>query len=101
MKRFGFTVLLISLVSCSTVGKTDRERAGLHLQIGSGYLQKGLYPQAMNELLKAQDLDPHNPLVLNNLGLAYYVRGKVKQAEEKFRAAINELPKFSDAKNNL
>lgn len=71
------------------------------MQIGTGYLSKGLYPQALIELLKAEQLDPKNPLILNNLGLAYYVRGKTKTAEEKFRAAIRELPNFSDAKNNL
>ena len=94
-------ILLFTLSSCTTSGKSDRARAGLHMQIGTGYLTKGLYPQALIELLKAEHLDPKNPLILNNLGLAYYVRGKTKMAEDKFRAAIRELPNFSDAKNNL
>src|SRR6185436_7492020 len=33
--------------------------------------------------------------------LAYYVRGKYKPAEEKYRAALKEAPRFSEAKNNL
>lgn len=73
----------------------------LHLQIGTGYLSSGNYPLAMSELLKAEQLDPKNPVILNNLGLAFFVRGKLKQAEEKFRAAIAISPRFSDAKNNL
>lgn len=102
MKRYVLTLLLILVVAgCSSTRKNDRERAALHLQIGSGYLTRGLYPQALTELLKAEQLDPGNPFILNNLGLAYYVRGRPKQAEEKFRAAIRALPKFSDAKNNL
>jgi len=71
------------------------------MQIGTGYLAKGLYPQAMSEMLRAEQLDPKNPYVLNNLGIAYYVRGRHKQAEDKFRAAIKYESKFSDAKNNL
>ncbi len=94
-------VSLIALIACTTPEKSDRQRAGLHMQIGTGYLQKGMYPQALNELLKAEQLDPKNPLILNNVGLAYYVRGKTKLAEEKFRAAIQVLPNYSDAKNNL
>ncbi len=89
------------LAGCSTVSKPDQERAGLHLKIGSGYLAQGQYPQAMSELLKAENLDPKNPLILNNLGLAYHVRGRLKQAESKFRLAVKVEPRFSDAKNNL
>jgi Flp pilus assembly protein TadD len=55
----------------------------------------------MSELLKAEALDPGNPAVLNNLGLAFYVRGKTKQAEAKFRRAIQLQSNYSDAKNNL
>lgn len=89
------------LAGCASTSKETRERAALHMQIGTGYLSKGLYPQALSELLRADQLDPGNPYILNNLGIAYYVRGRQKQAEEKFRAAIKKEPRFSDAKNNL
>jgi type IV pilus biogenesis/stability protein PilW len=101
MKNFILVSLLLALAACATTSKTDRERAMLHFQIGTGYLSGGQYPLAMKELLQAEQLDPKNPLILNNLGLAYYVRGKLKPAEEKFRAAVHEEPKFSEAKNNL
>lgn len=92
-------LVLSSCASSST--RENRERAALHMQIGTGYLSKGLYPQAMSELLKAEKMDPQNPFILNNLGLAFYVRGRYSQAEEKFREAVKYEPKFSDAKNNL
>jgi type IV pilus assembly protein PilF len=101
MKKLLCTVLFLPLIGCTSASKNDRERAILHLQIGSGFLAQGQYPQAMSELLKAEELDPKNPVILNNLGLAFYVRGKSKQAEEKFRKAIEVESKFSDAKNNL
>jgi type IV pilus assembly protein PilF len=98
-----FTVILMAsfVVACASSSKADRDRAALHLQIGTGYLSSGQYPMAMQELLKAEQLDPKNPMILNNLGLAYFVRGKNKLAEEKFREAIGLDRRFSDAKNNL
>ena len=90
------------LAACSSTPSTQtRERAALHMQIGTGYLSKNMYPQAMSELLRAEQLDPKNAYIQNNLGIAYYVRGRHKQAEEKFREAIRFEPQFSDAKNNL
>lgn len=97
----GIVALLGLSVSCVAPRRKDPGRASLHLQIGTGYLAKGLYPQAMSELLRAEQYDPTNPVILNNLGLAYFVRGRLKPAEEKFRQAIKESPRFSEAKNNL
>lgn len=73
----------------------------MHLQIGTGYLSKGQYPQAIGALQKAEELDPSNPYTFNNLGLAYFVRGKYKEAEAKFREAVRLDSRYSDAKNNL
>ncbi len=102
MKNIIIMIVLGSLcVGCQTIKKQDKERALLHLQIGTGYLSQGQYPRAMAELLKAERYDPKNPLILNNLGLAYFVRGKIKEAEAKFREAIRADKKFSEGKNNL
>lgn len=101
MKIFIMALAISALAACASLHNQDKERAMLHFQIGTGYLSNGQYPQAMSELLKAHELDATNPLILNNLGLAYYVRGKYKIAEENFRAAVQQDPKFSDAKNNL
>jgi type IV pilus assembly protein PilF len=102
MRTFLFAFMIFALpLACSTANKDKQERAGLHLQIGTGYLTKGMYPQAMTELSHAEALDPKNPMVQNNLGIAYFVRGRLKQAEAKFRRAIALESRFSDAKNNL
>ncbi len=96
--------LSLSIAGCASwmgKSKVDKDRAALHLQIGTGYLSQGMYPQAMSELIKAEQLDPTNPLILNNVGLSYYVRGKSKQAEAKFREAVKYDSNYSDAKNNL
>lgn len=101
MRGFLFILACLTLVQCTSIPKDDKERAVLHMQIGTGYLSQGQYPQAMSELLKAEALDNTNPIVANNLGLAFYVRGKTKLAEGKFRQAVRLKPDYSDAKNNL
>ena len=100
--RILLTVMIGSMIGCSSgPTKADRERAGLHMQIGNGFLAKGQYPQAMAELAAAEQLNPQDPQILNNLGLAYYVRGRAPIAETKFRAALKLAPDFSEAKANL
>jgi type IV pilus assembly protein PilF len=101
MKRITLAIGFLALYGCASADKSDHERAILHMQIGTGYLAQGQYPQAINELTKAEQLDPKDPKILNNLGLAYFVRGKTKLAETKFHAAIVQDPNFSEAKNNL
>ncbi len=101
MRMIGFFLILSLGLGCSTGNKERRERAALHLQIGTGYLERGLYPQAMTELIKAEQLDGENPFILNNLGITFYLRGKLTQAEKKFRDAVRLEPRFSEAKNNL
>jgi type IV pilus assembly protein PilF len=101
MRFFALLAALAVFSGCATADRKTHDRAMLHLQIGTGYLTNGQYPLAMQELLTAEQMDPNDPLILNNLGLAYYVRGKFKEAETKFRAAVRAEPKFSDAKNNL
>lgn len=79
----------------------DEEKAALHLKLGTAHLQSGDYPQALVELSKAEELDPDNPSVQNNLGLAYFVREKYDKAEEHLRNALELKEDFTEARNNL
>ena len=73
----------------------------MHLQVGTSQLQSGNYPQALSELLIAEDLDHENPVIQNNLGLAYYMRERVDLAETHVRRALDLKKDYSDARNNL
>jgi type IV pilus biogenesis/stability protein PilW len=95
------TVGLLLLVSCATEPKNQTRDANLHLQIGTGYLDEGQYPQALSELLIAEKLDPKNELVQNNLGLVYFLRQKYVLAEKHLSNAILLKPNYTDALNNL
>lgn len=101
MARLAFLLGFLSLCGCSSFLHQDGEAAQLHLQIGTSHLNNGDYPRALNELLIAESLDRENPIIQNNLGLAYFVRNRFDLAELHIRKAISLNEKFSDARNNL
>jgi Tfp pilus assembly protein PilF len=102
MKTLVLVLGLIVFASCqSTQDARNKQKADLHLRLGTSSLEKGNFPDALKDLLVAETLDSNNPLIQNNLGLAYYMRDRVDQAEVHIRRAIEIEPKFTDAKNNL
>ncbi|MFN7728841.1 MAG: tetratricopeptide repeat protein [Bdellovibrio sp.] len=96
-----FFGLILNLAACTSLGGRDPEQADLHLRVGSSLLENGSYPQAMTELLKAEQLDPESAVIQNNLGLVYFAREKNEMAEKHIRRAIRLDPTFTEAKNNL
>lgn len=94
-------VCLFGFVGCTTPNPDEKKRAQLHLEMGTNYLGSGNYPAAMAELLKAEKFDANNPVIQNNLGLAFYVRQRFRDAEERFEKALRLEPKYTDARNNL
>ena len=90
-----------ALFSCAPGQVTEEHRAELHLQIGTAMLAKGNYPGALQELLVAEKMEPKNPVIQNNLALAYFVRQKYREAEGHLKAALAESPNYTDARNNL
>jgi type IV pilus assembly protein PilF len=95
----GFFIIVI-FSGCANV-ELRQEQAQLHLRIGTSLLIKGRYPQALAELLEAENLDGSDAVIQNNLGLAYFVRHEYDIAETHIKKAIEANPKYSDAKNNL
>ncbi len=101
LRFFLVWILLFTAASCASWGPRDPEQAELHLRVGSSLLESGSYPQALSELLKAEELDPENAMIQNNLGLVYFARERLELSEKHIRRAIALDPKFTDAKNNL
>lgn len=101
MTFFRLALFVFIFSACSQRSIKSEQRAHYHLQIGNGLLSKGLYPAALSEFLKAEELDPENAVIQNQLGLAYFVRNQVDKAETHFKKAIFLEPKFTEARNNL
>lgn len=99
--RWLFIWGFLFLCSCSSFGPSYEERAQLHLRIGTAHLNNGNFPAALSELLQAEKYDDENPVIQNNLGLAYFVRQKYTLAEKHMRKAIELEPKYTEARNNL
>lgn len=89
------------MLGCAHHSEQLKERAQLHLELGVSHLAQGNYPAALSEINEAQELDPKNPVIENNLGLAYSVRNRYKEADLHFRKALELSPKYSDARANL
>ena len=94
-------LICLSILSCSTFRKEDRETALLHLGSGTALLNDGNFPQALSELMAAESLDPDNPTIQNNLGLTYFFRERTDLAETHVRKALKINPNYTDARNNL
>lgn len=94
-------VLSFLLSSCATWFSDDKEAAILYLQNGVASLNSGNYPEALIALKKAEQMDPENPAIENNLALVYYARERFELAETHIRKAISLNNKYSDARNNL
>lgn len=92
---------LLVLVSCVSTRSKDREKAELYLRMGTSQIESGNYPQALRDLLNAEELDSENPVIQNNLGLVYFLRERFDLAEKHIENAVKLDPKYSEARNNL
>lgn len=95
-------LLCLFVASCATEEKKKtKETAVLHFNIAVAHLESGRYPEALKQMLTAYDMDPENPMILNNLGLAYFVREKYLEAQKYISQALKIKPDYTDARNNL
>lgn len=96
-----FASLVLALLAGCSSSEKRRNRADLHLNLGTSFLQNGNFRAALKELRTAADLDPKNETVQNNLGLSYFLLEQPKLAEQHLRRAIDLKSDYSDAHNNL
>lgn len=67
---------------------------------GSIQLKLGNFNEAINDLLRAEEIMPM-PEISNNLGVGFFSTGKTNQAKELFAKALIQKPDYIDAKENL
>jgi type IV pilus assembly protein PilF len=96
---------LLSFYGCSGSSKqnqeTNSQKADLHYAHGTSLLVSRDFTEALDHLIRSNELKPNDSKTLNNLGMAYYLKGETKLGERHIREAIKIDPKNSDARNNL
>ncbi len=96
-----FTVLLFSACVTTGVSHQDKKKAAAAINLGEAYMSGGNYTAALGELLKAEKLNPTDPILHNDLGLVYMAKEKFDLAVVHFERAVQLKPDYSLAKNNL
>jgi Tfp pilus assembly protein PilF len=89
---------------CACAGQQagrDPELAKASRTIGEAYMNQGDLTAALRELLKAQQLNPDDPIVHNDLGLCYLLKKRLPDAVTHFKRAIELNPGYAPARNNL
>lgn len=96
-------VIFLSLFGCSSTEEKTKEekKSDVFFSYGTQSLMRGEYTNALDGLMKANELNPNKPDILNNLGMAYYYKRRKGKAVELLKTALTIDPKHSDAKINL
>jgi Tfp pilus assembly protein PilF len=121
-------LLILALAGCATAPRVDPDASDKRYLLGADYFSKGMVGPALEELLRAVELNPNNADAHNLLGLVFLRKGaeaeemslrsqclrgedlrleqtemddSFKKAEEQFRQAVTLKPDFSEALNNL
>ncbi|MES2528030.1 MAG: tetratricopeptide repeat protein [Bdellovibrionota bacterium] len=95
------TIVLAGLVSCASKPKEINKTAQIYFNAGTSSLMNKEYTEALTNMLKANELAPNNPDILNNLGMAYYFKGDTDLALKALTLSLKINPKNSDARTNL
>jgi len=106
MKAFIVILLLIFNNSCAMFGngpisEQAKRKAALHLKIGTAHYENGKYHSALQEFMTANEVNPNDPLILNNLGIGYFALNRMPLSEKYITKALSLKPKYTDARINL
>ena len=94
-------VLLVSACATTATTPDEKKKADAARNLGEAHLREGNLPVALRELLKAQKLNPKDPVIYNDLGLVYMAKERPDVAVGQFKKALELNPDYSLAKNNL
>ncbi len=93
--------LLIFVIGCAADNEQRLREASAAHQMGVAYLRDRQSMQALQSLVKAEQLNPTSAEYKNTLGIAYMVRKEYSTARLKFEEAVALDPTDSEAWNNL
>jgi Tfp pilus assembly protein PilF len=96
-----FIFLLTLACSSQKTLKTADKKATLFYNQGTSNLVQKEYTLALKNLLEAYKYRPKDTKILNNLGMAYYLKKSTINAKKFIRQALRVDPLNSDARMNL
>lgn len=103
--RLLLTIVTLALVSCAS-SKNDKKtaeekKAEIFYNQGTQELVSKNYTKALKHLLKANSLRENHSKTLNNLGMAYYFKGRPNLAINYIKKSLVVDPKYTKARLNL
>lgn len=106
MRKIPYFVTIGLVVACiaacaSQQPVSDKKRAEASRTLGEALMQQGDYPAALKEFLAAEELNPRDPILQNDLGLFYRIKDRLDLSIHHFELAIELKPDYAVAKNNL
>lgn len=81
--------------------RENAKTAQHHYRLGATLLQKKDLESGLKHLLIAKKLDPNDPNIRNQLGVAYYLMGEYEHSILSFKDALSIKDSFSEAHNNV
>jgi len=102
MSRLIVFMLAVSLlVPGCALNQAAKNKSLYHYQMGQSFYAESNFTGALVEFSEAEKLTPKDPVLLNDLGLTYFRKGRYDLAEVKYLKAIQIKSDFSEARNNL
>ena len=95
------TVLFVFSIFANPVCSYSAESDQMINDSGLVLYYKGQYPQALQEFLKAAEVNPKNPEIFYNIGRTYYKLRSPKEAMSALQKAVELKPNYSVAKTIL
>ncbi len=96
---------LSMLVSCGnkkpSVSLDKQRQAKADYDLAMAFFKANKGSQAMEEMEKAEKIDPYSAEIQNGMGLLFYHKERFEKAEAAYKRAIDLDPKYSDARHNL
>lgn len=95
------SAILFTLTSCASKPKEMNKRAQIYFNAGTQSLMTREYTDALTNLLRANEMEPNNAEIMNNLGMAYHFKGDEALAVKCLKRTLELDPKNSDALANI
>ncbi len=99
MRSFAaLSLVVLSLTACSGYGRSDQ--ASSQIAFGVDMARRGLWDEALFRFQAAERIDPQNPRIQSNIGVAYEASGQFDKALEAYQRALRLAPNDKEIRAN-